>query len=134
MNDELEKKLVEYMAGLESRLKTAEDFAVEQLPDVIQQWLAWELWSSVTLAALFLLVAACIGIFVKKFWKFAGDFDSVDRAFARGIVSILGTIVMAGFLVAAGSNVYWAVKVSVAPKIVILEKVSQLAGFSRSRR
>jgi hypothetical protein len=58
MNEELQSKLVEVLTGISEGVAQAKDFAVEQLPDVAQQYImfgmVWETTAFVVLALLLL--------------------------------------------------------------------------------
>lgn len=41
MNEQLQSKLVEILAGIQSATKAAGDFALEQLPDIAQQYVVY---------------------------------------------------------------------------------------------
>lgn len=66
MNDELQNKLAEVLGGIAEGVTQAKDFAVEQLPDVAQQYIMFGMvWET---AAFVLLVAfSVVCAFVFKF-------------------------------------------------------------------
>jgi hypothetical protein len=59
MKDELQSKLVEVLAGISEGVAQAKDFAVEQLPDVAQQYIMFGMvWETAVLLALMAASAA----------------------------------------------------------------------------
>lgn len=60
MNEQLQAKLVEILAGIQAATKTAGDFAMEQLPDIAQQYLAYGRMYE-TLFAAFAALVFCLG-------------------------------------------------------------------------
>jgi hypothetical protein len=54
MNDELQGKLVEVLTGISEGVSQAKDFAVDQLPDVAQQYIMFGMvWETVAFVSLF---------------------------------------------------------------------------------
>ena len=66
MNDELQNKLAEVLGGIAEGVTQAKDFAVEQLPDVAQQYIMFgRMWET---AMLVLLLTATV-VFGWMFWR-----------------------------------------------------------------
>lgn len=127
MNEELEKRLLKYLDALESSVKTAGDFAADQVPDVCQQFLAWEFWSCILFAAMAVGFAiAFAGMCVR--WKRSAAWDA-ECAYSWGASLAFAGVVLSTVL--AFVAVYHAVKVAVAPKVVLLEKVSTMIRAKR---
>jgi len=67
MNEQLQSKLVEILAGIQSATKAAGDFALEQLPDIAQQYVAYGRMSATAHLIVFsVLVAAALYVFLAK--------------------------------------------------------------------
>lgn len=102
----------------------AVDFAQEQAPMVVQEFLTWKfahsvIWTIVGVIALIALVVAFL-----KFKKLARDSDSGGDII--GFFGMVGCVI--AFLCVCGSNVIpnveQMVKVKVAPRVYIIEWVS----------
>jgi hypothetical protein len=60
MNEELQSKFVEVLTGISEGVAQAKDFAVEQLPDVAQQYIMFGMvWETVAFVVLMLCAVAC---------------------------------------------------------------------------
>lgn len=120
-NEEIKTAVVEYLKTFESGLKKAGEFSMEQAPLVVQEFLAWEFWGSVAVA-----VMCCLAIIVVGFLHKAGCEISDPSSETRVAVHVLSGFVW--FILVGGliSEFIDALKVSVAPRLVILEKISEL--------
>lgn len=124
MNDEMKKKLIEYLDKTGSAVDSAGNFVLEQAPDVIQQYLVWEFYSNLILS----IIAVLISIFFIRIysicWKVGeeGKWDNPGPVLGLLIFGIMSIAFFFGSL----ERVYHMVKVSVAPKIVLIEKMSDL--------
>ena len=58
MNEELQKAILNIVNASMDAVGHARDFAIEQAPDVVQQFLAWELLNSLMLCGLSVICAA----------------------------------------------------------------------------
>lgn len=131
MNDELKARLVQYLDAMGARFAKAEDFAVEQIPDVAQQWLAWEFWSCVFFDAV-VLVVAVLSFFLHKasvvaFGKKKAKNDPNDDGSFEAALAVLFLIASAGCILWSFYFGYKGIKVTVAPKVVLIEKIAELA-------
>lgn len=124
MNPEIADRLTKYLDTLEKGLDKAGDFIAEQAPLVVQELLAWRFWEAAMLAVVLALgVLLCIAL-----WKPAkhfqiDDYDECGPLFARIILATTITV-MTGFAIQNGIA---AVKVKVAPRLIVLEEVRHLA-------
>ena len=128
MDEELKQRVTGYLDALEGSVAKAGMFVTEQAPIAVQEFLAWTFWESLILGLL--CIAGVIGVvltesqwllpFIKKCE------DPTDRSMCT-FLSIVGSIGLVTILSVGGAaNVLDAVKVSVAPRVVILEKVASL--------
>lgn len=89
----LQDKLVEIITQLQSAVKTGADFAIEQLPDIAQQYVVYGFWSSWSFVAIYgLLVAMGIGAVVWAFTSKGKDRygePSLLRMLAGGAGSVV---------------------------------------------
>ena len=123
MNDELKQKMVEYLEQLESGLKTAADFSAEQAPLVVQEYLNWMFLNSLAggvccgLAALVLSFAA-----TKVVQHMLSENDTEGACIGGFVLGAFAVFASAGSI----GQLLFAAKVCIAPRVVILEKISEL--------
>ena len=115
MKPELADKLVEVIAAIQSKVATATDFAVSQLPDVAQQYLTYGRVST-TIAFVVFFLLLCLGIaFVVRGWM-----EEEEGFFIVGgvitTISAISTVFILNHLI-----LVWF-----APKIYILKGLAGL--------
>jgi hypothetical protein len=126
MDDELKAKLLTYLNEVEAAATTGKDFLIEQAPLYVQELIAWEFWSSVMATGCTLAVALAIGLFLRWWFPFSAKFqDTSYRDGTRIMFGIWGGAAIAGCLVMAVVSASCALKVSVAPRVVIVEKLHE---------
>lgn len=113
MNENFQQRLIAYLDRIESTVNASTEFVASQAPDVAQQYLAWVFWVSSVLGVVFIAVSIAFLLFAKSCRDNEGCAISV-------IISVVA-------FVPAACCITEAIKVCVAPKVVILEKVSELA-------
>ena len=117
------------LAWIENVAKNTEGFIVEQSPLVVQELLAWALWSNMIgivavvagMAAL-VYVAARVGPPLHKKAADSGDMNA-EMAEALGAVAVVGSII--GACVGIVFMSLTVIKVVVAPRLYILEWVGE---------
>jgi len=114
MNDELQSKLAEVLGGIADGVTQAKDFAVEQLPDVAQQYIMFGLvWETAVFGVLLAsTIGGCYGLI--KLFKHS---DSVD-GFLVVIVLVLGICTVA--------QLKYFFLVWFAPKLYLLQGIAGL--------
>lgn len=105
--DEVLSKAVE--KGIELAEKTG-NFVVEQAPDLLKEFYAWELWSNVSVIVLMLLISYVIYFISKKIVENADD----EFLYIINLFQILPLIL---FCVSA----YKVIFISVAPKLYLIQ-------------
>lgn len=113
---------------VEKMLKAAESGATwtaEQAPLVVQEWLRWKMAEAVVTASV-LVVVFCVGIVAAvASWRNWSDWCADDD-----LLHIIATAAVAVAGIIAGANSVWwimlALKVWLAPRVVILEKFADL--------
>lgn len=121
MNEELKKKMSEYLVVLEQDLKSVKDFSVEQVPLVVQEYINWIFWSNCFGAILALIAMIIAAIIWRKIYKTV-DGDTDDQVFTL----IMGSLVMVAFSIPMCVHFAKAAKAHIAPRVVIIEKISEL--------
>lgn len=127
MKDELQPKLVEILTAIQTGVSKGADFALEQLPDIAQQYLLYGKVLAITSTLGWLAVVVGSFWITCKFGFFSkktdadGDWDDLRTA-----VVIFGSVVsvfsVPGFLY----SLHNLLLVSFAPKVWLLKEVAGL--------
>ena len=121
----LNSKLLEYLERLEAGAERAGEFVMAEAPATAQEYLHWvfvDAAMDVVFCCIALLATAAMFCIARKGRELAG-------AFEKGVLEIL--IVVMLFISLVPASILWGgvrnmVKVSVAPRVVLLEKLSEL--------
>jgi hypothetical protein len=132
MNEEIKVRLVKYLDYLEVIGKKGAEFAEDKIPETVQQFITWEIWSNCLQASfcLFFFTAAVVAIYfiVKKAWL--SEWVS-DTGFAKGIISVVILVISFAAVfpicITNGlSSSKAALKAYVAPNVFLIEKAAEL--------
>jgi hypothetical protein len=94
MNDELQSKLVEVLTGISEGVSQAKDFAIEQLPDVAQQYIMFGMVWETSLLALYVTFMALIAFGLWKLWySDTTDFEAASAGMVFGGFSLVGLLI-----------------------------------------
>lgn len=123
----IEERVSKYLDAMESMADKAGNFVADQTPLVAQEFLLWEFWSAIFAAIGFVFVAAAIIAASRWVWNrrpeyVKGGLDN-DPYWLVGCLAIAVFLSNFIFLVAAVNRATRAVKVRVAPRVVLLETV-----------
>lgn len=123
VNPDLQAKLVTYLDGLEKGAAKVGEFAEREIPETIREWLLWLAVERFTYAALCLLGVVIVAAIMRKLLKQCkGDEDVAVPVWLFG-----GTALCFGIFGTVHYGMAGA-KVVIAPRVVIVEKVADLAG------
>lgn len=117
MNEQLQSKLVEIIAAIQSGVDKSAGFALDQFPDVAQQYVTYARVWSVALALILASVLALYAILVRK--ALAGDYDLVPVAAIGGPIAIGVAI----WLISAVNTAAFA---WIAPKAWLIQELAGL--------
>ena len=127
MKDELQTKLAEILTTIQNGIGSSADFALEQLPDIAQQYVLYgRVWS--TISVLVCLATTALVVWITARFGWVNKQTDEDEAWTeeRILVSIFGSFVSvigAIFFVLALKN---AVFIWLAPKAWLLKEVAGL--------
>jgi hypothetical protein len=116
-------------------IKKSVDFVVEQAPDVVRQFLLWQMVASIIWAVIYCLIALCFLVGAWRWNKWAKDANSscphYDLASSQtwGYIwkwMFVGIAAMFIFMGVASQS-FTIAKIAVAPKVYIIEYVVDLA-------
>jgi hypothetical protein len=125
MNDELQNKLAEVLGGIAEGVSQAKDFAVEQLPDVAQQYIMFgRMWET----AAFVMLVAATGLFT---WMFFRGWNAPDEAGYRDMeraqmLILFGSIPGVVFAIFSIAQLKDVLLVWFAPKLYLLQGIAGL--------
>lgn len=125
----MQERLMKYLNHLEDLAGKTEDFAAEQVPLYIQELLTWMFWDSVmcaAFAALILVISLVLVGFGFKLLEHAKKTKDDGLEFFGGMTVILMAILAVVCLLPICINTKQAVKISVAPRVVIVEELKKL--------
>lgn len=121
------ERLSRYLDYLESNMKDATEFAKEQAPLVVQEFLTWEVYQGIIYGTLVLLTITTIAILLHKAFKTLTREQVIltDNEENICFVQILTAAVLGAILVLTVPCVMRGLKAYVAPRVVVLEQVKQ---------
>lgn len=127
MNEQLQGKLVEILSGIQEGVRQAGSFAMEQLPDIAQQYVVYGRMSATAHLAIFgLLAVAALYVFLVK-GLFSKAIDAYGYWKDGRIVASLGgggiSLLFGGIAVAQVDNF---LLVWFAPKVWLLKELAGL--------
>jgi hypothetical protein len=127
MDNELQSKLVEVLTGISEGVGQAKDFAVEQLPDVAQQYIMFSMvWETgAFIMSLVLSVALAVWVFrsVKISLDEEASFKAQDNA---SIITIFGGAFMFLACFVTVLKFKATMLVWLAPKMYLLQGIANL--------
>lgn len=126
MSEELKSQLEAFISGMLTKAENATVWAEGEIPLLIQEWLSWLFVESAIHTVIFFIPFVIITFFYVRTMRLLWN-DSRDEALMIP-ASFLYVILGGGTLVPTLINFLQAVKVIVAPRVVILEKGLSLIG------
>lgn len=117
MNEQLREQLFKVLGSMTTAANDAANFALEQVPLVAQEVVRYQLWSGVV----WLVLCIAAQVAVLKVAKYLSNKCNDELAITLAVFgSILPVII--GLI-----NLQLAIKAAVAPRLVILDYVQELA-------
>lgn len=126
MKDELQMKLVEVLAAIQSTAGRAGDFAMEQLPEIAQSYVMYGRVYNTVAVLVFALAPIVIAWALARLWR-ATENDLIDGDHPLVIMSVLcgGTGALISAAVAC-SHLSSLLLVWFAPKVWLLKEIAIL--------
>lgn len=130
MKDELQSKMVEILTSIQSAAGKASDFALEQLPDIAQQYVLYG--RGVTVATSVFLLLLAIGFGALALWAYRNPWNisdwSVDKGKARSDsnLCVMGFGALFSFVLLMVSFASFDWMVWLAPKVWLLKELASL--------
>jgi hypothetical protein len=138
MKEELQTKLIEILGSIQSAASKAGDFALTQLPDIAQSYVAYGRWSSVVAVLASLAVVGVALALVARGVKVTKEdlseetnstrfYMKYDRLPRDGYCYFFPAAIMGAFgLMFLGLAVQSALLVWIAPKVWLLKEIAGL--------
>ena len=123
MNKDIQERITGYLDAIESHADKAGDFIVEQTPLLAQEYLVWYWWEHALVLAGGVLFLLTVPFSIYLAYKVGKIFREAEPVIGAGILALIGLI--------AGLSMIWTstahvIKVSVAPRVVLLEAAKDL--------
>lgn len=131
MDKESKDMLMKYLELGAEKLESGAQFLESEIPLVVSEYLSWIFYYNVIMLCigiLFLIIGSVCGIIAKRNYDYLDSPDSGDHNFILAIFSSIVTVFL--FIFGCGNifdSTKTLVKVSVAPRVVILEKISEIS-------
>ncbi len=127
MKEELQGKMIEILTSIQNTVGQAKDFAVEQLPDIAQQYVVFGMVSNITMSVIVLLLSIGFAVLAYKLYKYPdnkGSYGGIGIEFGFGIFSsIIGSL---GCMLAFILTLKETLLVVFAPKVWLLMELAKL--------
>ena len=122
MNEELKEKAGAVLLDLLQDFTKAKEFAIEQAPEVVQELLAWNYWSSLLLCVIGIAMVLA-GLFCAlTLYKRCSDWER-DYVVVLPVICVIGAVVgLVGGSACFGHNLDW-LQILIAPKLYLIEYV-----------
>lgn len=125
MNEQLQQQMTTLAAKWLAKLDAGADLATEEVPKFAQEYVQWVAWESFLTAGLLAAVFAVILAVILKCLRWAKRcWDDDDVGFIFALV-LVGPMMICG--IEAAKSLKQGVKAVVAPRVVLVEKLSELA-------
>lgn len=124
MKEQLQNKLVEILTGIQAAVGKASDFAMEQLPDIAMQYVAWGRANEsihMLVYILFAILGVALIVIAAKSCNKRRDTDGWEgpALLAGGLMTFFGVL-------AAMINLSTFLMVWFAPKVWLLKEIARL--------
>ena len=127
MDNNLQEKVIQW---IESTAAKIGDFATEQIPPFITEYLTWKFWEAAFSASLYLILVAVAGVYLrywKKIWAWnVKHFDSSDGVSLLPVALSSICITLMLIFRFPYDEIKDMIQINIAPKVYLLEKASEL--------
>lgn len=131
MNEEAKDLLIKYLKLGAEKLESGAQFLESEIPLVVSEYLSWIFYYNIIMLAggiALILLSFIVGFIAKQNYDYLDNPRSGDHDILCCIFSSLGALALAILgSVQFCQSLREVVKVSVAPRVVILEKISEIS-------
>jgi hypothetical protein len=126
-SEELQRILVDTIKSAQQGVVKGVDFAMEQIPDICTQLLAWKFAEACIYIGLLSVVVLALVAGWRILWVSFGRFeDSTDTLGSRISVSIIAPLCIALAVIPLCRKVNVALQIKLAPKVYLIEYAGKL--------
>lgn len=115
----MEEQLKQHLEEIVGLLKEGGQFALEQAPDFIHEYLTYYAWFHGFWMVFGLILSVAIGYVFIRIIKERDYLNTVDRTFVGVMVSVIGFVPIVVFL----TNAFSFLKIMVAPRLYLIENL-----------
>lgn len=131
MDEEIKRRITSYLDELEKATKTTGEFVSEQAPLLVQEYLNWYFINNLFHAVICLVIAMILVRCVFKYYHLTYRLSDGDRAPLQFIIIAVTCLISGGLTIASISSVHLAIKVKIAPRVVLLEEVTSIMSLNK---
>lgn len=117
--------LIKHLDTIMDWAKSGHAFVLEQAPDVVQQFLRYEMWSTSYLLFASLVFGTIACIFLIKGFKVFTNTDPGDEDVGFFVIFVSSCVIVISLITLIVQSNY-ILKLHLAPKLVVIEKLSVL--------
>lgn len=125
MNEELQKQLAASIKDFSAALGATKDFALDQVPDIIQQYVYWGIANNV-LQILISVTLITLGYLSTFKWSNQETYPSGDWSESKVITSIISGVVATASVFAIIEGTFQLTKLLIAPKVWLIQQAATL--------
>ena len=128
MNEELQQRLIQSIDKVSTWVESAEGFAIEQTPLILQEMLAYGWWMNVFSVSLCIILVLPVAWVIKRIYSAVMDEskdESYDRILATAFSYFPGLLLIPIFI-NIHISICTLIKISLAPRIYILGQIGDL--------
>lgn len=125
MNDELQKKLVEYLGSVEKMANDAVLFGKAEIPAYLKELIRWEVLDNAVAAGACLLAALAFVVVALRLRKNAEVYKNGDISWQAFVMAIF-LVVAAILTIPTYFSARDAAKAYLAPRVLLVEKLSAM--------
>lgn len=119
MTPETQKALEVFVLQIIDAAKVGATWSADQAPILVQQWLAYQWYTSLLAIATFGVIGILLVIFMVRGWI-------CDDDMGAGLLGILSGVGLIPALIIVALNVDNLIKLTVAPNVVVFEKFLEI--------
>lgn len=126
-NVNLQEKVIQWIESAASKIN---DFATEQIPPFIHEYLTWKFWEAAFSASLYLILVVVAGVYLaywKRLWAWTMEKfeDSDGVSLLPTLLSAVGVSLLLIFKFPY-DEIKDMIQISIAPKVYLMEKAAEL--------
>lgn len=122
------ERLKKWVDSLEAKTDKAIDWGSAEVPEYVRELIQWEIVSSVIGAVVCLAIIVAVAMAFRELWVKIRETNDEEGII---VLRVLLSLACSAAIAAASFHGYWhvnnATKAYIAPRVVIIEKIAELA-------